>query len=200
MPRNSGRWGKATGEMQAPIRSYRTVPLSLARANEFVEGNHRHHGRVVGHKFAIAAIDATGRIRGVVIVGRPVARNLDDGLTLEVNRLCVDITGRNLCSFLYSAARRAAFDLGCQRIVTYILASAPGVSRRVGGWVKSDIVTPGGSWESQSRIRNDPDPIAPKTRYESSAPGSQEWGEVLRAVADAEYAAQKETGTLAEDW
>ncbi|MGT2493099.1 XF1762 family protein [Cupriavidus basilensis] len=40
---------------------------------------------------------------GVAIVGRPVARALDDGWTLEVNRLCTDGTS-NACSMLYAAA------------------------------------------------------------------------------------------------
>jgi hypothetical protein len=59
--------------------------MSLADANDFVSKHHRHHGRVVGHKFSIgAALDDL--LVGVVIVGRPVARHRDDGLTLEVTR------------------------------------------------------------------------------------------------------------------
>lgn len=67
------------------------VPVSLKEANAFVERNHRHHGPVVGHKFSIGCTDGK-KIVGVAIVGRPVARYLDDGLTLEVNRLCTDGT------------------------------------------------------------------------------------------------------------
>ena len=44
---------------------------------------------------------------GVVIVGQPVSRYLDNGLTLEVNRLCTDGT-KNVCSMLYAAAWLAA--------------------------------------------------------------------------------------------
>ena len=65
------------------------VPITLAEANEFVKRNHRHHGKVIGHKFSIAVADVeTSKIVGVAIVGRPVSRFLDDGWTLEVNRLC----------------------------------------------------------------------------------------------------------------
>lgn len=81
------------------------VPITLKEANAFVEQHHRHHKPVVGHKFSIAASDGE-KIVGVAIVGRPVSRYLDNGLTLEVNRLCTDGT-RNACSFLYSAAWRA---------------------------------------------------------------------------------------------
>lgn len=65
------------------------VPMTLREANAFVEQNHRHHGPVAGHKFSIGLSDGE-RIVGVAIIGRPVSRHLDDGWTLEVNRLCTD--------------------------------------------------------------------------------------------------------------
>ena len=95
------------------------VPITLKEANAFVERYHRHHKPVAGHKFSIAASDGE-KIVGVAIVGRPVSRYLDNGLTLEVNRLCTDGT-RNACSFLYSAAWRAARNLGYKKLITYIL-------------------------------------------------------------------------------
>ena len=71
-------------------------PITFKEANAFVEQHHRHHGKVVGHKFSIGCSDGE-KIVGVAIVGRPVSRHLDDGWTLEVNRLCTDGT-RNACS------------------------------------------------------------------------------------------------------
>ena len=57
-------------------------------------------------------------------MGRPVSRYLDDGLTLEVNRLCT--TGaENACSMLYGAAARAARAMGYQKIITYTLDTEP---------------------------------------------------------------------------
>ena len=88
-------------------------PMSLADANRFVAEHHRHHKPVRGHKFSLGCM-ANGRLAGVAIVGRPVSRYLDDGLTLEVNRLCTDGT-KNACSFLYGAAARAAKVLGYHR-------------------------------------------------------------------------------------
>ena len=85
-------------------------PVSLKEANAFVAEHHRHHKPVVGHKFSIACTDGE-KIVGVAIVGRPVARYLDDGWTLEVNRCCTDGT-RNACSMLYAAAWRAARAMG----------------------------------------------------------------------------------------
>jgi hypothetical protein len=68
---------------------------------------------VTGHVFSIGCAEAEV-IVGVAIVGRPVARMRDDGVTAEVTRLCTDGT-RNACSFLYGAASRAAFALGFKR-------------------------------------------------------------------------------------
>ena len=68
------------------------------------------------------------------MVGRPVSRHLDDGKTLEVNRLCTDGT-KNACSMLYSSAWRAAKALGYDRIFTYTLKSELGASLRGAGWI-----------------------------------------------------------------
>ena len=61
------------------------VPISFAEAKEFVKKHHRHHKPPVGHKFSIGCANSKG-IVGVAIVGRPVARMLDDGWTLEINQ------------------------------------------------------------------------------------------------------------------
>jgi hypothetical protein len=142
-----------------------SVPLTLKEANAFVAENHRHHKPVRGHKFSIGA--ALGnKIVGVVIVGRPVSRHRDDGLTLEVTRLCTDGT-RNACSFLYGAAARAAFALGYKRIGTYILKSEPGSSMKAAGW-KMIGETPGKSWSVPSRPRVDTHPLEPRLLFEHS--------------------------------
>lgn len=88
-------------------------PVSLAEANAFVAEHHRHHKPVRGHKFSLGCM-VDGQLVGVAIVGRPVSRYLDDGLTLEVNRLCTDGT-QNACSFLYGAAARAARTIGYRK-------------------------------------------------------------------------------------
>lgn len=85
-------------------------PVSLAEANAFVTLHHRHHKPVRGHKYSLSCFTG-GQLVGVAITGRPVSRYLDDGLTLEVNRLYTDGT-RNACSFLYGAAARAAKAMG----------------------------------------------------------------------------------------
>ena len=141
-----------------------TVAIDLAEANEFVRANHRHHVPVVGHKFSIGASDGKN-IVGVCIVGRPVSRHRDDGLTLEVTRLCTDGT-RNACSFLYGAAARAAFALGYRRIGTYTLPEEGGASLRASGW-KLIGERGGGSWSVPSRPRVDKHPKQKKFLWEA---------------------------------
>lgn len=108
-------------------------PCDFKTACDFVEKNHRHNKPPVGHKFSIACYDGN-RLCGVAMVGRPVGRFLDDGLTLEVNRCCTDGT-RNACSMLYGAAWRAAKALGYKRMFTYTRQSEIGSSLRAAGWI-----------------------------------------------------------------
>lgn len=100
---------------------------------------------------------------GVVIAGRPVSRHLDDGWTLEITRLCTD-GSKNVCSFLYSAAWRAARDLGYRHMITYILQSEPGTSLEASGWHLMDADCGGLNW-SGCRKREHPD-AEKKKRYE----------------------------------
>ncbi len=144
----------------------RAVPMTLEEANTFVAEHHRHHQPVVGHKFSIGAAKGE-QIVGVCIVGRPVSRHRDDGMTLEVTRLCTDGT-RNACSFLYGAAARACFALGYGRIGTYILASEPGTTLAAAGWRLIGEV-PGRSWSVPSRPRVDTHPLQSKLLFERSS-------------------------------
>lgn len=137
--------------------------IGLDEANAFVKRLHRHHKPVVGRLFSIGAADASG-IVGVAIVGRPVSRMRDDGITAEVTRLCTDGTP-NACSFLYGAAARAAFALGFKRIGTYILATEPGTSLTGAGW-RLIGETSGGSWSRNERPRVDKHPTQPKLLFE----------------------------------
>jgi len=132
--------------------SLRVTPINLDEANAFVALHHRHHKPVPGAKFSVAVSDGE-QVRGVAIVGRPVARMSDNGLTLEVNRCCTDGT-RNACSMLYGAAWRAAKALGFQRLITYTLPEEGGASLRAAGWTLIGE-RGGGNWNVPSRPRID---------------------------------------------
>lgn len=73
------------------------TPINLNEANALVAMYHRHHKPVTGAKFAVAVSDANGQVRGVAIVGRPVARGNDNDWTLEVNR-CARMVSETLAA------------------------------------------------------------------------------------------------------
>ena len=139
------------------------IPVTLDEANEFVRQYHRHHAPVPGAKFCIAVADGE-RVCGVAIVGRPVARMVDDGWTLEVNRTCTDGT-KNANSALYGACRRAAFALGYRKLITYTLPDEGGASLRAAGW-RCIGEAGGGKWSRTSRPRIDTHPTQTKLRWE----------------------------------
>ena len=141
---------------------FEAVPLELVEANRFVAELHRHHQPVHRDKFRVGcAVD--GVLCGIVQVGRPVSRNLDNGKTLEVVRLCSDGTD-DVCSFLYAKAARIAKELGYDKIITYILESEPGTSLLAAGW-RYECTTQGGDWTRPSRPRNTTAPTVPKKRF-----------------------------------
>lgn len=129
------------------------IPLELKEANAFIDTFHRHHAPVIRDKFRVGCA-VEGILVGVVQVGRPLARTLCDGKTLEVLRLCSN-GERNVCSFLYSRAARIAKELGYKKIITYILESEDGASLKASGWhLEADDVG-GGSWNRPSRPRTE---------------------------------------------
>ena len=139
------------------------VPIELKDANEFVKNLHRHHPPVYRDKFRLAAVGNDNRLIGVIQAGRPVARGLDDGKTLEVVRCCTDGT-YNACSFLYSRIARIAKEMGYKRVITYILDSETGSSLKASGW-KFDGDVKGRSWDTPSRRRTDKHPTVDKQRW-----------------------------------
>jgi len=139
-------------------------PITYQEACEFIKRHHRHHLPPQGWKFGIAVNDGE-KIVGVITVGRPVARYLDDGWTLEVTRACTDGT-KNANSMLYGAARRAAFALGYKRLITYTLPDEGGASLRGAGW-KCLGMAGGGTWNRKARPRIDRHPTGQKLLWEA---------------------------------
>jgi len=140
-------------------------PIDFKEATTFVRQYHRHHDPSIGWKFGIAANDGE-KVVGVVMVGRPVARHLDDGWTLEVTRCCTDGT-KNANSLLYGAAWRATKAMGYRRLITYTLASERGTSLTAAGW-RSLYEVKGRSWSCPSRPRVDTHPLGQKTLWEAA--------------------------------
>jgi len=142
--------------MTAP---FEIVPVTLRQANAFVAEHHRHSKPVRGWKFGVGLVDASGALRGVALAGRPVARALDDGRTLEVNRTCTD-GARNANSMLYGAVWRAAKALGYLRCYTYTQHDECGASLRAAGWLRDADLNARSSWaDSSVALREIRDPV-----------------------------------------
>lgn len=146
-------------------------PVTRAEGQAFVREHHRHHGWPAGFLWLHGLHDEAGELVGVAVVGRPVARALDDGLTCEVTRCCTD-THPNAPSKLYAATERAARAKGYRRGLTYLLASEwdrfdehgrriGGASVRACGWHELWRVK-GRSWDTPSRPRTDKHPTEDK--------------------------------------
>lgn len=105
--------------------------VELKDANAYIERLHRHHKRIQGHRFSLGVKNGD-ELCGVIVVGRPVGGQHQSDW-VEVTRCCTDGT-YNACSFLYSAAARAAKALGFERIQTYILINEPGTSLKASNW------------------------------------------------------------------
>jgi hypothetical protein len=142
------------------------VPITLKEARRFVTEHHRHRRQPPGGLFAVG-LAAEGKIAGCVIVGRPVARLLDDDYTAEITRLCTD-GSRNACSMLYGAAWRAARAMGYRRLITYTLPEEGGTSLRASGWtVVAEVAAQ--TWHRTRRPRVDLYPQQRKLRWEKAA-------------------------------
>jgi hypothetical protein len=150
------------------MRSLEIIHIELAEANAFVEKHHRHHKPVTGHRFSFGVLSRRRELVGVAIIGRPVARLQDDGLTLEVNRVATDGTP-NACSALYGAARRACFALGYKKLITYTLQTESGSSLNGAGW-KCLGLAGGGKWTRKDRPRSDDHPLQAKLKWEATIP------------------------------
>lgn len=139
------------------------IPCTRDEAQFYVALFHRHHGASVGARFSLAVIDESGRVRGVAMMGRPVARGFSSRTVLELTRMATDGCD-NAPSALYGAARRVAREMGFHRIVTYIRSDEPGTSLKAAGWHPENLLV-GRSWDTRSRPREDKTEIIGRVRW-----------------------------------
>ncbi len=145
------------------------IPLTQRQAREFVGRYHRHNLPPRGDIIRVG-LQSQRTIVAVGMAGRPVARGLDDGTTIEITRICT-LGTPNAASRLYGALCRAAKALGYTSAITYTLASEPGSSPRAAGF-EWDADVPIDSWERPNRARYQQDlfgnnrrPTEPKIRW-----------------------------------
>jgi hypothetical protein len=147
-------------------------PIFQDEAFHFIKQHHRHHLPPVGWIFGIGVnqenFDGVRVVIGVITVGRPVSRKLDElGWVAEVTRCCVAEGHPGAASMLYAAAWRAAKALGYKRLITYTLKSEDGASLRGAGW-KCLGDAGGKSWHRESRPRVDKAPTEQKRIWEAA--------------------------------
>lgn len=143
------------------------TPITLKQAQQFVNSHHRHNIAPCGHKFSIG-LEKDGILIGVCIVGRPIARNNDDGKTAEVLRVCVLEGNPNANSKLYGAAVRACKAMGYTKVITYTLPEEGGASLRAAGFVpEGKVKKRANGWDTPARKRSLPDkyPEGEKIRW-----------------------------------
>lgn len=148
----------------------RLRPITLSEARRFVAEHHRHNIAPQGHLFSVG-VEVDGELVGVAVAGRPIARRLQDGETVEITRTCV-VDAPNANSMLYGALCRAAFALGYRRVLTYTLVEEPGISLRAAGFVRDAEVPASAAWVRNDGGRyqhdlfgNERRPAGPKVRW-----------------------------------
>jgi len=129
------------------------APITLKEANRFVDMFHRHNKHCRGCKFCLGLIHDNELI-GVAIVGRPVARNLDNGENLEVLRVCVkDTAPKGANSKLYARCRRIGQLMGYKKIFTYTLKSeSQSTMKAIGAIPECNVTTKGWNRPNRKRI------------------------------------------------
>lgn len=127
------------------------VPVTLTEAKEFVGRHHRHNKPPVSWKFGVG-IELQGKLSGVAIAGRPVARGLDKTGAIEITRVCT-IGNKNANTRLYGAILRAAAALGYSVAYTYTLQSESGASLKASGWEIDATLPSRATWNCIARQR-----------------------------------------------
>ena len=135
-------WALYTSRTQGSREEHRDIKYNDKGMAQVVRNGRSERIFARDAEFAVACYDGDD-LCGVAICGRPVARYLDDGLTLEILRCCTDGTD-NACSKLYGACCRIGFDMGYERIVTYTLATESGASLRAAGFAFDGVAGPTG--------------------------------------------------------
>ena len=156
---------KANNDKMTNAEHYTFIPLELKEANQFVDTYHRHNKHTQGHRFSIG-LQKNGELIGVAIIGRPVARMLQQKGTLEILRVCVKEGNKNANSIIYSRVRKIAQLLGYKKIITYTLKTESQSSlKAIGAQVVAE--TQPQSWDRKNRHREEQEIYKqPKLRWE----------------------------------
>ncbi len=144
-----------TGRLPLPAGTgLRLAPCTIKVANQVIDCWHRHSEPVEQKVIAAVRLVAGDETVGIGILGFPVSRVLDDGLAVEVRRVCVrEGARRNACSMIYGALCRAASALGYRVAYTYTTSDEDAASVKASGFVR-DGERKAGNWDSPARPRD----------------------------------------------
>jgi len=146
--------------------NYHFTPIELKDANRFIAQFHRHNKPVVRAKFQLGLMDGGEELIGVGIVGRPIARMLSDGKTVEVLRTCIKEGYPNACSMMYARLKRISQLLGYEKVITYTLQKESQSSlKALGSSIVAEVKPQ--NWDRKDRRRT-PQKVykEPKWRWE----------------------------------
>lgn len=145
--------------------NFHFVPIELKEANRFIAQFHRHNKPVIRAKFQIGLMNGDELI-GVGVVGRPIARMLSDGRTVEVLRTCIKEGYPNACSMMYARLKRISELLGYEKVITYTLQKESQSSlKALGASIVAEVKPQ--NWDRMSRRRvSQPVYREPKYRWE----------------------------------
>lgn len=152
-------------------------PSNLDEARYYVRKWHSHNKEFEGYMWALACEYTNGDVLGLAVIGRPVAAGLQDGRTIEVNRLATpglraDRRCWGVASLLLRCAWSAAWAMGVRRGVSYTRKGESGACYAAAGWVPAAHVR-GRPWpERRGKQRflpglEKPVDIIDKTRWEA---------------------------------
>lgn len=105
----------------------RIRPVGLDDANLFITEHHRYLGRLHRCRFGLQAFHR-GQVVGVILTTPPTNNKVDDGVTLEIARLCTHLAPYQTASALVSRVCRIAKLMGFERVITYVDAEQAGIS------------------------------------------------------------------------
>lgn len=125
--------------------------ITLKEARAFVAAHHSHNRPPQGWCFGVGVV-SDGRLVAVGTAGRPVARLLDDGRTLEITRVATDHT-RMACSMVYGALCRAGAALGWRSAITYTLESECAACIKASGFVSTSSAGSNVGFDGGNRYR-----------------------------------------------
>jgi hypothetical protein len=143
-----------------------TTPLTIGEARAFVEAKHAHHHAPKSALFAVGVSacphvrcptrdgkvdcpDIGLTLRCAALVGRPVARKLDQlGHVAELTRCASDRTP-HVASKCIAAATRMAIAGGYTRLISYTLVGESGASYLAAGWHVTGLTNNEHGWQTR---------------------------------------------------